>query len=582
MCDVCDPLRALHVALVGWVGLSAACGAPEPTPQREWHAVPAEVEPESVEWLYATDGFGGDRAAECRHVLEWVEGEKDCSNVLCRHGAKLAFDWVRTCQKKMPKDVARVKELTQTLERRSVLGSGRCEDDASSVVRDGCGERGACAEKLQKWGTRCGDAGTPLIRRMLELAARRAGETDFRLDARSCDDLANELRTAAGCEPGFACEDALPIVELHASRCDAEGTAPPPATVALRFALLAGAGQSPPPTAVAADEQPIDLGDGWVHLADGSGVVLTACGRRVKTVDEYLGVRASCTPAGEIVVARARRSKTGRELRAGRIALEDDRSFWRRYPSLAARGEADLRDQKWLAAFTAALDRAATTKPGPEATARLLEALIAYAHRLNRSEAFARAVTDRDEALIPVLREIGAAKRSAAKPTLRAVELVPFVSRAEQLVLADVNASGKVSLGATTPVSWMDLAALLPKAVAAYREELTKTVTMARKRKVAPEDLENHAVVAGEASARCGAATIQAESSELSLVDCAIGVETCEPEKLERETTLLDQAMREATESHAALVVAVASLDPVSREAARQVIAQTRCEPAIR
>lgn len=579
MCDPCGALRRKLGITCLLVALSGACGGREVAPQREWHATPERVEPESVEWLYATDGFGGSRKAECAHVLEWVEGEAQCSGSLCRHGAKLGFDWMRTCEKVLPGEADRARALTAALEKRSVAGGGHCEDEAERFVREGCGERDECVAAVEKWGTQCGDAASPLVRRMLELAVKRTGAGGFRLDARSCAQLESELRDAARCEPGFPCEDAAPAATLHAERCDVAHAPASASTVILRLSVEVGAGKAPGAAVIAPGEEPIDLSDGWVHLADGTGVVLLACGRRVRTVAEYLNARAACAPDGEVVVARARRTKTGREIRVGRVPLDDDRSFWRRYPSLAVRGEVEARDEKWLEAFQEALDRAAAARQGPEATARLLEALVAHQHRLARSTAFAAALGSRDAALTPALQALGAAKRAAAKPTLRGAELVPFVARAASLPLADVGDDGRVALGATTPAAAVDLAKLTPGAFAAYEAELAKAVRAAAKKRVSPEDLEHHAVVAGEASARCGAATIQAEASELSLLDCHLGVETCTAEKLERELAELDRSLRDTAESHVALTVAIASLDPASREAARGVLSDARCEP---
>ena len=573
-------MRAARLLLAA--SLAVSCGGPAPPPVSPAAKKPPEPEPESVEWLYVTDKFRGDRAAECQHVYEWVQGEKECKNLLCGHAAKLGLDWVKTCGKRLAGKLGEVRELTALYEQRSVAGSTACEDEAESLIRDGCKKQETCTDDTQRWATRCGgESATPLIVRMIELAVERSGARGFELDARSCKDLANEVKLAASCEPGFPCEDAMPKVATHRARCLTGGKLQSANEAFFEMAIAVGAGADTPAAPLDLGAARLDVGSGFVPLQPGDGAIVLACGRRVKTLEDYQRAQASCE--GEpVLFARVFRGDAGKELRLGRVAVPSARAFRRRYPALAALGEASGEDAKMLALFTEQLDAAIAAfrsrDPAP-AVSKLVQALVGHLGRVRHLDAFAKALTDRDERFVPLFEALGKKKNAAAKRTLKTHVLVPFVRRATLLPLADVNADGLVVFDSYSPASALTLGKTLPRSVAAYRAQLERAEKRAARRKVRAEDWEDFAITAGEEASKCGVARLKIDSAESALLDCAFGVEQCEDDKVASEGSALDRALRDTAAAHLKVTLAVSSLDQTAREAAEHIAESAGCEP---
>ena len=170
------------------------------------------AEVESSEWFFATTGVTGGRQQLCQHVLGWVLGEGKCQGASCRHGSRLASDWMQECASLSPKAAKRVEQLQAQLAARAELPPTPCTEELQRMLRDGCRKDAACEQHAQQWATRCGSTdGTPLAVLMLEKVVEQtlARPHKVSIDPRSCDELGRELRLAAGCKRRFECPGGL-------------------------------------------------------------------------------------------------------------------------------------------------------------------------------------------------------------------------------------------------------------------------------------------------------------------------------------------------------------------------------------
>src|SRR5690606_38037802 len=99
------------------------------------------------------------------------------------------------------------------------------------------------------WAASCAvEAGTPLVRRLLERAVDRAeGSTGYAIDQRSCGDLFAEIGSNARCESKRQCEEVVPAIEAYTSRCTASGQAVTWPTALSVLAVMSGAGKRAAP-----------------------------------------------------------------------------------------------------------------------------------------------------------------------------------------------------------------------------------------------------------------------------------------------------------------------------------------------
>ncbi len=534
--------------IVAVLFLAAACAseapkrrAEEPRPADPWDDVP-----HSNEWLYATREAKGSHEAECKAAFEWIDGESGCRGTGCAHGKDLAKDWLARCEPHDGAHVDAVKKALPELSTKARQESSPCTEEADVLLRDGCPKSGDCAVAVQSWATRCAKAeGSPLTVRMLERVVERKSGERAKLDVRGCDDLLGDITKGAACANTFACEESLKEVEAYRTRCEGAGDKPGMATAVLTLSIQHGAGRPAKP--VLARPPALKNRELPTALDDGMGAALWVCGERTKDLARYLEKRRTCT-SGEVVYARAWKRDGGFDVRLGKLAFPDDRTFSARFPSLALDGELELRDAQELAAFEAELTKIGelAQRSPADAAVSLGKAIVARALALHRSGAFREALASKDGALVPAMRELGARKAKAAKTKLTVAELAGFVARARTRAFADVTADGAVSPGVATRATELETEGVLTKGMAAYVDALKPAEAQARLRKVDARTAKL-ALAYGKIQAEtCGAAEKRLNAAEQKMLACAFGVEPCDEAGAAALTKEIDDARQQA------------------------------------
>ena len=547
-----------------------ACAAPPPPPEAPpAPAGPRAPQPKSAEWLYAAEGIRGGRMAECVALVETLKGEEPCKGALCSYGASLARDWLRVCKPLATELSAEVERREAALSAKAVQPPSPCEAEAKRLLFEACDGEADCASVAQGWATRCSVWSTPLVVRMLEVMAQRKLGERVRIDGRSCPALLAEVAKAGVCVHQFDCQEALPAIETYQRRC--VSTAQPWTLTASVITLAVQASASPgvEPLAVEAGGK-LEAKLVPLALESGSGAVLMACGKRATAIDAYLGIRKACSE-GEVVVARRFEGPTGPVMRVGRIAHPSDAVFLQRYPSLRLEGEPKARYLAALPAFLASVAQAARATPRVDDALRaLLAALEQNIDAIRNSIDFETALRETDASLVSLFDALGAAKRKAIHLDLPSDRLVPALHRAMALPLADVDASGRVRLGAVTAAASLGLTSVLPKSVAAYREALSSRVKLLDKRKLGDAAVGKLALASDGAASRCGQAMKAFEAAEAVLLACAFGVRTCDDATRQAETQKSDAARRDAELAWPQAATAVASLPKEQRSGAEK------------
>jgi hypothetical protein len=565
------------------VGLLVGCGSGQPEPRRPRSLEPIEDDlpaTSSAEWLFATSASGGDRQRECKDVGKLLLGEAACQGASCEHASRLANDWLEQCRKQAPSSAADIEQLQADFELRAEKPKSACGEELDRMLATGCREDKDCEAHAQDWATRCSATdGTPLVLLMLQktLEQTMSEPHRVRLDPRSCDQLAKEVRDASRCSKQFDCEDVIPRIDLFRSRCRKPDSPPlPPADGLAQLTILLLAGRDPGPMVVAPTPEQLGEDAGALRLQSGQGAILQVCGHRVADLSGYLGARAGCQD-GELVVAHLFPDpKLGRTWRVGTFAHPNDAILLRRFPSLLVTGELAAREAATKAAFTAALDEAAGLAVDA-ALARFVQTLTAYRRWVVSSKTFAQALTDHDAALTPLLTALAQKKLQLAGPRLRPPMLVAFAERGQNLPLADVDTTGEVAVGAITPVAALDLEPLLPRAVAAYRAGLEKLRKKASQQRVSKRDLEPLATELGEQATACGSAWQRLTAAEQAAVACSFGTTACGEGEAQKLGEAIDRAQRESDNAYARAALARASLSPDDRAAAGSVLKSAGC-----
>lgn len=528
--------------------LVAACAseapkrrAEEPRPADPWDDVP-----HSNEWLYATREATGGHESECKAAFTWIEGEADCRGSGCAHAKNLAKDWLSRCEPHDGAHVDAVKKALPDFSAKARQEASPCSDEADSLLRDGCPKTGDCKAAVQSWATRCGKVeGSPLTARMLERVVERKTGEKAKLDARSCEELFADIGKGSACSNTFACEEALKEVDAYRARCETAGDKPGMAAAVLALSITHGAGRpSKPVMARAAALKNREIS---TALDDGMGAALWVCGERTKDLARYLEKRRSCT-AGEVVYARAWKRDGAFEVRIGKLAFPDDRTFSARFPSLAVDGEAELRDAQELAAFEGELAKVGeqAQRSAPDAAIALGKVIVSHALALHRSGAFREALAAKDGALVPAMRELGVMKAKAAKSKLTVAELAGFVARARTRAFADVTAEGAVAPGTPTRATELETESVLTKGMAAYLEALRPAETQAKLRKVDGRTAKLAFAYGKIQAEACGTAEKRLHDAEQKMLACAFGVDPCDEAGAAALTKEIDDARQQA------------------------------------
>jgi hypothetical protein len=560
---------------IGCAGSVVAPPAPPPRPS--WSSTPF-----TPEWSALTRAVGSDKAKQCGAIHEALEREDPCKASLCEPAASLAKEWLLRCPPVTPDRESSVETLSSIYQERMTREPTDCGRRATAILRDGCSNPQACRPLVERWAASCAAVeGTPLVSRLLEKAVDRAEGNDevetFKIDASSCSDLFAQVVKGARCESRRKCEDALAGVEAFSARClVAREPVSWPTAISL-VSVLSGAGKRVSPLPISAQDAQRGP-EGPLALTAQRGALLRLCGEPVQSGRQVVQARRDCK-GGEFVFARAFEEPAGPVVRVGVLPFDEDRAFARRFPSLHVASEADARADLALPDLQKELDQAAAMARagGPDAARSLARTLVRHLDVLDHPRVQG-ALSSRDEALAPALRELGRAKVGAARRAPQSVDLRTFSQRATTRVLGDVKEDGTVEIGARV-ASHVDLAEAMPRGLAAYRDAVTEMVVILRQRKIALADGEAAEAAARDEVARCGAAAKDAKLAEEQLIRCAFAVEPCDPDKVATRTRELDRAretVRVSMENAEALAAGPANRAAASLAAALRAAGCTR------
>jgi hypothetical protein len=506
-------------------------------PEDEW----SRIAP-SKEWLYATAEFSGPHKAECDHVFGWVKGEESCKASLCEHGRDLAAEWITRCTTfEEPGVIEGARKMQAELATRAGQAPTDCGKRLEAIVREGCGADATCLATGQKWATRCAKSeGTPLTLRILQRAIERKqeqGADAVQLDPRTCDDLRADVAQAAQCKDRFACEAAIPRVEVYRDRCENDDDRPTIATAVHELTVLVGGGKPREAILTRPGSPAIGPSDVPVALGDGSGGVIFVCDDRATDLARYIGSRRACQ-GGKMVVARAFPTAKGVEVRVGALDFPDDAGFSARYPTILAFGELEQRDREEAHALAAELDGAAS-KPAAESARLLASAVTAHALALKRSPAVKEVLVKRDALFVPALKEIAKTKLAAGKGLkVPPADSAGLWARARTRAFADLGPDGSVQFAAPGRGFTLNTATLLPQAMEAY---------LAGLKSAKPKKLDTKTATAEKArglsaAQTCGAHEKKLQDTKKSLVSCNFGLEACDEARHASLAKAVDEA----------------------------------------
>jgi len=560
--------RLLRFVLVSSLfAVPLACGAAESS-QQATAPEPDVVEPTSAEWIFVTDGVRGGRRGECQAVTQWINGEEACKGNLCAHGAALARDWLQSCNKLAPALAPDVEKRAADLEKKAKAMSTPCEDRIRGILRNGCGDTKDCGSYVQNWATSCSDWSTPLVIRMLEVTVQRDIGERFEIDSRSCKQLLGDLTKAASCDQEFKCQDLFPVIDDYKSHCQPNGKLPSLAAAIAQLSVRVGATQSPEPMPVDPAGDPLDPAVTPLPLADGSGAVLMVCGKRAANIPAYLAARKQCSE--DVVFARRFEDNGAAVVRVGRVPHSSDNEFHERYFSLEADGEIQARFDAMLPGFVATLKQveslAADPKHSKEAIRLFVQAVNDNLDAVRDSKVFDTAFRQHDAALVPLFAALGKQKRAVVHNELAARKFASGIRRAELYPLSDMDADGRGKLGAWSVASGVDIVDMLPKSIAAYREEIEARYKRVEKIKLTQRDIDALSMVADGHSARCGQAAKDYEAKEKALIDCHFGVTACDADKVAGLEKQLDRAKSDTESGYTQAALAITSLPLENRE----------------
>jgi len=534
-----SPLAALATI---WT-LFAACGADPGRPVETSEAKAWSKTPLTPEWTDIAKSVAGDHVRECEAVYIALTREEPCQTSLCEHAASLAHEWQLRCPEVSHNRDEAVAKLVSTFDVRAAKPATDCGRRATSILRDQCSDAQKCRPLVERWAASCAvEAGTPLVRRLLERAVDRAeGASGYAIDQRSCGDLFIDIAKSARCESRRQCEDAVPGAEAYAARCFGSGQNVTWPTALSILAVMSGAGKRMAPVPLGAVDAARGPG-GPLALGEERGALLRLCGEPVTSGKQVVQARRDCKD-GELVFAKVFEESGGPVVRVGTLRFGDDRSFAARFPELRVVAEDDARAALALPEIEKALDQAAAqVRAGGsgEAWQKLVRVLVEHVDALDHPRV-KEALAKRDEAVAPALRELGRAKVGAAKRASASVDLAAFAQRASTRILGDLRDEGIVDIGVGVTAS-ADLIDSMPRSVAAYRDAVSDMGAVLKQRGIVTVDPAAAAATAREELARCTIAVGQAKAAEEALMRCAFALDTCDETMINARTSDLDRA----------------------------------------
>lgn len=581
--------RTLGSALcVGSLALSVLACASAPPKDERGPSVPEDPWdrlPRGAEWLHATRGFSGTHAGECAHVAERIAGEGECQGAMCGTGDRLAGEWRARCATLDAAHADAVAAAGKRMHEEADQAPSPCAVDHARMLRDGCSKNDpSCAATAQRWATRCGKSeGTPLAIELLERFVERRspspaqGDDAPRLDTRSCDELRATVAEEARCAQRFACEDAIAKLDLFRSRCVSDDGSVDMGTAGFELAILAGAGRKTPPVTLAkGDKSVVEV---LVPLADGSGALLSLCDARLLDANTVLTARRACA-AGKLVALR--RYTVGGEatLRLATLDFPDDATFARRFPSLAATGEADARDAADAKRFGDELEGVAARAATAEGPRQLLALVFANGALLRSSARARKVLAAHDAALAPAVATLGKLKSAGVlRARLAPRDLFAVAARGKSHPFADLTAGGAVAVAPDGAALELDGDALLPQAMVAYRTHLAPLERAAKAKR--PKDGElDELVTDGQVRAvACGKAGKRRREAEDAALRCVFGVDACDGARLDGLFKTQDEARTEVEAARRDMLVATTTLAASGRTELARIESDAGCEP---
>lgn len=565
--------------------LGAGCGTEPPkpvvplAPADEWADLP-----KSSQWLHAVGDFSGPHKEECAEATKWVVGESECQASACEDAKELAKDWLSRCPKLVPGDVDKVKEVLVKYEERAGKQDVPCKAQLTPLLEGKCGEDRTCEGPAQKWVTRCAEPmGSPLaVHRLAVFVQRRVKDHDVELDTRGCGELRGEITAGLGCSDKFKCEDAVAKIDVYRSRCEDEGDRPTVALALAEMTILAAAERKVEPLLAMADDDTSAAIRAKLSplVADGAGVVVSACGTRVSSFDGYLAARKECEAGGMIVFARAFKLSGGYEVRIGQVAPAEPTTFVARYPSLLLAGEREIADKERSAAFTADLAAAeklaADPKTALDGARKLGDLLRSRGREIFRTEAMRAAITAKDAAFVAGFKEIGKAK-AAAKGAKK--ELASIAVRGEAHAFADMDADGSVRFGAASWATLFDTATLLPQSHAAYLTALKPLLKKTAKDRPSEDVDADEARAFGTLADDCQTGAVNAKNAERALLECAFGQRTCDAPQIAGFEKALESSRGSAETAFVATSIFQMSAVGKANEFYKKIMVTAQCEP---
>jgi hypothetical protein len=500
---------------------------PKP-PEDEW----ASIE-KTPEWLYVTRGFGGGRAAECKHVATWVSGESECRTRSCVHGRDLAKEWLARCKKLDEDEVPMVGTIYPRFLSEAKEAPTPCYDEAEQLLREGCRDAAVCRASGERWAARCAKPeGSPLTVKMLDRRlAEKEGDAHKPLDATDCGDLRKQLNEAAKCAHPFACQEAKrTIVEPLQKRCESDTDRPTVSIALLEASILARADGRPVelPFATAKADVLTLPPETPLLFEDQKGAVVATCKGRPEGLTSYLAQRKECI-GDKIIFARVMRGKTGPALKTTVVTVPPSGNLATDYPALAVKDEKKVEDEQLLPPFEEELDKAGKASPA-DGLRILAKAVNVYSASLHRSTSFTAALTRHDVVLQGVLREIGKAKVAAAKSAkLKGPALIGFASRSSTRAFADLEESGAVRPGARLRLSEFNTTQLLVSASERYDAALKPLLAQARRTKIDKKTVELLVASGKQSARRCGTGLKAARVADENRLQCLL--DACDGDK---------------------------------------------------
>lgn len=550
----------------------SACGGSKPKkPVAPDFRVTTHAYDYSTGWIDIVGSTEEPTERDCTAAYQAIEADRECQGRACKPVSGIAKDFLARCGRVASSsyraEVARVDDLFKV---QVQMSPNACTERVERWLKEGCGEDGACEPSLQRLATRCNEKlKSPLLIHMLENLIERSLTEPRRvkLDTRSCDFFAEEMRKVGGCDSTFNCEDALPKIAQYELRCGEGPHSALPigdALVALRIEL--GAGRELKPRAILDKPVMLPAQEAPLALVFQGGAVLSVCGESPKELSSYLAARKACDK-GELTAVLVSGAQGERTLKYLKLPHPSDAAFLERYPTLVLEGEADARRKASLETYEASLkaltEDEVTAGNLREHLGAFLRAYEALPLELRRSKEARDILAARDDDWGPFFRALGDAKVKSVGKKVSSLELVGFARRGLSLAFADIDHDGNIKTGARNAASSLNLEEVLPLAFAEYTARLAKLEPRLRKAKVEDEEFEGAASALATAREDCTSAAAKYKAAQEAILGCAAVKPDCEASVVTEALTHLHEEAAAFYDARARAAMFAATLPTV-------------------